>query len=316
MSLLTRSLLTRTEAVGGSAARNRFLWSAMWRDMPVMVSVVGLLVLVMVALVAPIFMSDLVTRQDLTNPLAPPSLSDGIWGLLGTDSLGRSLLARLIVAARTTLLIAVCAVGLSALVGSLLGAAVGYCGGWAEAVLMRIADVIMSFPSLLLALVILYVFGPRATLIVVVLAITRLPVYLRTARARTRELREIAYVEAARGLGLSRWRIMIRHGIPAVVPTALVLVTVELGLVMLIESSLTFLGIGVQPPEVSWGLLAAGGRSYLGTAWWLSFFPGLAICLTVVAINVVSNWLRLAADPKQRWRFLRDTEPLTSVGGR
>ncbi|HEY0239034.1 MAG TPA: ABC transporter permease [Friedmanniella sp.] len=293
-----------------------FLWTALRGDAAAMVSLVGLTVLVLVVLIAPVFISGLVTRQELTNPTAPPGLSHGFWGLLGTDSLGRSVLARVVVAGRTTLLIAVSAVGLSAVIGSVLGAAVGYLGGWGESVVMRVADVIMSFPSLLLALIVLYVFGPRATLIVVVLAVTRLPVYLRTARARTRELREIAYVEAARGLGMGRWRIILRHGIPAVVPSALALVTVEIGLVMLIESSLTFLGVGVQPPQVSWGLLAAEGRSYLQTAWWLSFFPGLAICLTVVAINTLSGWSRLATDPKQRWRFIRDDAGQDGLGVR
>lgn len=290
--------------------RQRFVWTALRGDIVATISLAGLVVLVLVAVIAPIFISDLVTRQDLSNPTAAPGFDHGFWGLLGTDSLGRSVLARVIVAARTTLLIAACAVSISAVVGSLIGTAIGYLGGWSETIVMRVADVIMSFPSLLLALIVLYVFGPQATLIVLVLAVTRLPVYLRTSRARAREIRALPYVEAARALGLSRWRIVARHGIPAVVPTTLTLVTVELGLVMLIESSLTFLGIGVQPPEVSWGLLAAEGRGHLQTGWWLSLFPGLAICLTVIAINIVSAWSRLASDPRQRWRFIRDrTEP-------
>ncbi|WP_053207650.1 ABC transporter permease [Jiangella muralis] len=297
-------------------SRRGFLWSALRGDVAAMISVVALTILVLVAMIAPFFISDLVTRQDLSNPTAAPGFGDGLWGLLGTDSLGRSVLARVIMAARTTLLIALCAVAISAVAGSVIGATVGYLGGWPEAVAMRVADVIMSFPSLLLALIVLYVFGPQATLIVVVLAITRLPVYLRTARARTRAIRDLPYVEAARGLGLGRARIVVRHGIPAVVPIVLALVTVELGLVMLIESSLTFLGIGVQPPQISWGALAAEGRGYLATAWWLSFFPGLAICLTVIAINIVSGWSRSVTDPKQRWRFIRDRAEQTDPGTR
>lgn len=297
--------------------QHHFVWTALRADAAATISLAGLVVLVVVALIAPIFISDLVTRQDLSNPTAAPGFDHGIWGLLGTDSLGRSVLARVIVAARTTLLIAACAVGISAVAGTLIGTAVGYLGGWTESIVMRVADVIMSFPSLLLALIVLYVFGPRATLIVLVLAITRLPVYLRTARARAREIRALPYVEAARALGLSRGRIIVRHGLPAVIPTTMALITVELGLVMLIESALTFLGIGVQPPAVSWGLLTAEGRGHLQTAWWLSFFPGLAICLTVIAINIVSSWSRLVADPRQRWRFIRDrTEPAGGGSGR
>ena len=285
-------------------ASRRFVISALRRDIPALMCVCGLAVLMLIALIAPQVIGDLATRQDLHNSALKPGWHQtGFWGLLGTDPLGRSVLARVVVASRTTLMIALAAVAAAALVGTVIGATVGYLGGWAEAIVMRVADVIMSFPSLLLALIVLYVFGPDAKLIVVVLAVARLPVYLRTTRVATRALRDLAYVEAARGLGLGRARIIVRHGIPSVIPTVLALVTVEIGLVMLIESSLTFLGIGVQPPQISWGLLAAEGRSYLQTSWWLSFFPGLAICLTVIAINIVSSWARLVSDPKQRWRF-------------
>jgi peptide/nickel transport system permease protein len=292
------------------AALSRY-WKALRRERLAMTAALALAIVVAVAVIMPFIMGDLATHQDFAFSSRAPGWGEmGVWGLLGTDSLGRSLLARLIVASRTTLLIAASAVVISASVGTLIGTTIGYFGGWTEAVAMRLADVIMSFPSLLLALIVLYVIGPEAWLIVLVLSIARIPVYLRSSRALARELRDVSYVEAARGLGLSRWRIVGRHGLPAVLPNTLALVTVEFGLVMLIESSLSFLGIGVQPPAVSWGLMAADGRGYLQTAWWLSFFPGLAICLTVIGINIVSNWIRLVRDPKQQWRFF---SPLTSA---
>ncbi|MGO2847155.1 MAG: ABC transporter permease, partial [Microbacterium gubbeenense] len=174
---------------------------------------------------------------------------------------------------------------------------------WRESVSMRIADVIMSFPSLLLAVVILYVFNPSAANIVLVLAITRIPIYLRTARADSAELRSRMFVDAARNFGTKQTTIVFRHIVPNVLPTLVTLATLELCYVMLAESSLSFLGIGIQPPDVSWGLMVAQGRQYLTDAWWQSVLPGVAIVLTTVAANMLAAWLRLATDPGQRWRL-------------
>ena len=139
--------------------------------------------------------------------------------------------------------------------------------------------------------------------VVLVLAITRLPVYIRTTRAEVLELRERMFVSAARVMGASPLRIALRHVLPMVVPTLMTIATVEFAYVMLAESGLSFLGIGIQPPEVTWGLMVAQGRNYLGTAWWLAFFPGLAIMLTTLAVNLLASWLRIAMDPLQRWRL-------------
>jgi peptide/nickel transport system permease protein len=168
---------------------------------------------------------------------------------------------------------------------------------------MRFADIIMSFPSLLLAVVILYMFEPRVANLVLVLAITRMPVYIRTTRAEVLEIRERMYVNAARVLGASTGRILARHIAPLVLPTLITVATLDFAFVMLAESALSFLGIGIQPPEVTWGLMVAQGRNYLNSAWWLAFFPGLAIMLTTLALNLLSGWVRLATDPQQRWRL-------------
>ncbi len=139
--------------------------------------------------------------------------------------------------------------------------------------------------------------------LVAVLAITRLPVYIRTTRAEVLEIRERMFVSAARVMGASPLRIALRHVLPMVLPTLLTIATVEFAIVMLAESGLSFLGIGIQPPEVTWGLMVAQGRGYLATAWWLSFFPGVAIMLTTLALNLLSGWMRIATDPMQRWRL-------------
>ena len=161
----------------------------------------------------------------------------------------------------------------------------------------------MSFPSLLLAVIVLYMLEPSVANIVLVLAITRIPVYLRTTRAEVLEIRERMFVQAARVMGASDKRIVFRHILPVVLPTILTIATLDFAFVMLAESSLSFLGIGIQPPEVTWGLMVSQGRQYLTNAWWLSFWPGLAIILTTLSLNLLSNWLRVALDPQQRWRL-------------
>ncbi len=144
---------------------------------------------------------------------------------------------------------------------------------------------------------------PRGANLIVVLGITRMPIYMRTARAEVLEIRERLFVSAARVMGASRWRIVGRHIAPIVLPTLTTIAALDFALVMLAESSLSFLGIGIQPPEISWGLMVSQGKNYLQAAWWLSFFPGLAIMLTALSLNLLSSWIRIALDPVQRWRL-------------
>ncbi len=212
------------------------------------------------------------------------------------------MIARLIVASRTTLSVAIPAVIISAVVGSLIGMWAGYYRGWRETLAMRVADV-MSFPSLLLAVVVLYVFSPSAANIVAVLAITRIPVYLRTARAESAELASRVFVDAARTFGASPTSIITRHVFPVALLMLLTVATLDFCYVMLAESSLSFLGIGIQPPDVSWGLMVSQGLTLLHTAWWLSFFPGVAIVITTVSATILAAWARIATDPGQRWRL-------------
>ena len=174
---------------------------------------------------------------------------------------------------------------------------------------MRLADILMSFPSLLLALLVLFVFEPGVKNVMIVLAITRIPIYLRTTRAEVLEIRERMFITAARVMGAGNLRIVIWHVIPIVAPTLITIAAIDFAYVMLAESALSFLGVGIQPPEFTWGAMVALGRNYLGTAWWLAFWPGLTIMLTTLALNLLSSWARTATDPTQRWR-LEVTEKL------
>lgn len=276
----------------------------LWRDKFATFAVVILAIIVLCAIFGPALLGEAATDQDLRGRNAPPFAFDRGWlYFLGADALGRPLLPRIIVAAQNTLLVAAGAVIFSATIGAVLGLVAGYGPRWLGTVLMRLADVIMSFPSLLLAVIVLYMLEPSVRNLIIVLAITRIPVYLRTTRAEVLEIRERMFVQAAQVMGASSMRIVFRHILPMVIPTLVTIATLDFAFVMLAESALSFLGIGIQPPEITWGLMVAQGKQYLATAWWLAFWPGLAIILTTLSLTLLSNWLRTALDPAQRWRL-------------
>ncbi|GCB52325.1 dipeptide transport system permease protein dppC [Streptomyces sp. NL15-2K] len=310
-------------ALGSDRAAVRRKWPALLlQDRFAFAAALVLLAVAVSAVVGPYLIGDLATRQNLRDPGRPPFSLDHGWAfVLGSDSLGRPVAARLIAAAGTTLSVAVPAVLCSLVVGSVWGMWAGYHGGWRENVSLRTADVILSFPSLLLAVVVLYVFSPSAAGIVVVLAVARIPVYLRTARAESAELRSRLFMDAARTFGTSSWATIRRHVAPTVLPTLLTVAALDFCFVMLTESSLSFLGIGIQPPDVSWGLMVAQGRQELQSAWWIAVFPGLAIVVTTVSATVLAAWARLSTDPGQRWRHglrrggRRPSRPRPVTGG-
>jgi len=280
------------------------LWRLLLRDRFALAASLWLLLLVLCLAFGPELLGKAATALDLRGRNGPPgSLEKGWLGVLGTDALGRSMLSRLVVASRNTLLVAASAVAISLLVGGALGMLAGYVGGRLSNLIMRTVDVLQSFPSLLTAVVVLYVLEPRVANLVLVLAVTRLPVYVRVARAEVLEIRERLFVQASLALGAGRGHVLRRHIAPVVLPTLLTILTVEFAVVMLAESSLSFLGIGIQPPEITWGLMVAQGRNHLSVAWWLAFFPGLAIMLAAMSANVLSSWLRTVSDPAQRWRL-------------
>ena len=263
-----------------------------------------LLFILILVIIGPSWLGDLATKQNLRGRNAAPFDWERGWvWWMGADALGRPLLARIIVATQNTLMVAAGAVVLSAVVGTVLGLVAGFSSPRVNQVIMRLADVIMSFPSLLIAVIVLYILGSSILNLMLVLSITRIPVYLRTTRAEVLEIRERMFVQAARVMGASSKRILFRHIFPVVLPTLTTLATLDFAYVMLAESALSFLGIGIQPPEITWGLMISQGRQYLTNAWWLSFWPGLAIILTTMSLNLLSNWLRIALDPVQRWRL-------------
>jgi len=263
---------------------------------------IALLVLVLVG--GSVVLGEMAASQNLRmRNLAPGALEAGWQYLLGSDSLGRSVLARIVVGGVRTLGVAFTTVVIASVIGTAIGIYAGYRGGLADNLVMRVADISLAFPGILLAVVLLYIFPPALTTVIVVLIVNRLPLYIRVSRAETLEVRERLFVSAARVLGASTWRIATRHVLPVIAPTILTVATLDVAVVMLVESSLSFLGMGVQPPSISWGLMVADGRRYLRAAWWLTFFPGLAIILTGIAINLVSNWLRVALDPVQAARL-------------
>jgi peptide/nickel transport system permease protein len=295
---------TVTHLEPAARGRARILLGMLWRDKFATLAVLFLLVALGCALFGPALLGEAATRQNLRGRNAPPfSLEQGWLFVLGADALGRPLLARIVVAAQNTLMVAAGAVALSASLGAALGLVAGYGPRWAGTVIMRLADVIMSFPSLLLAVIVLYMLAPSVANLILVLAITRVPIYLRTTRAEVLEIRERMFVQAAQVMGASPLRIVFRHILPMVVPTLVTIATLDFAFVMLAESALSFLGIGIQPPEITWGLMVAQGKQYLANAWWLAFWPGLAIILTTLSLNLVSGWLRIALDPAQRWRL-------------
>lgn len=276
----------------------------LWADKFAFAAALFLIVIFAFAVFGPYLLGDIAEKTNLrARNAAPFTLERGLVYILGGDALGRPLLARIIVAAQNTMVIAAGAVAASLVVGSTLGLVAGYAGRWTSEVIMRMADVIMSFPSLLLAVIVLYMLEPSIANLVLVLAITRIPIYLRTTRAEVLEVRERMFVQAARVMGASNIRIVFRHILPVILPTLLTIATLDFAFVMLAESALSFLGIGIQPPEITWGLMVSQGRQYLTSAWWLAFWPGLIIILTTMSLNLLSSWMRIALNPTQRWRL-------------
>ena len=260
-------------------------------------SVTFLVLVCMCVTIGPLFTESAATRMNLAARMVPPFTLDQGWiNVLGTDALGRSVLARLIYASQSTIFIAGSAVLISLTAGGILGLISGYYGGVLGAFIMRLADILQSFPAILLAIVVLYMFGSSPLNIVAVLAITRAPVYIRVARAATLEIKQRLFTDAARTFGAGSAYILRRHVSSALAPTLIAIATVDFAVVMLAESGLSFLGIGIQPPDVTWGLMVAQGRSYISQAWWLAFFPGLMIMLTALSTNIVANWLRSRPD--------------------
>ncbi len=262
------------------------------------------LVVVMIVVVAALGASWIAgydpTEQDITNRLRAPGSQDaaGRAHLFGTDHLGRDILARMIFGARPALMVGFAAVAISGVLGMMVGLLSGYFGGWIDDVFMRLADVQLAFPFILLAIAVIGVLGPSLPVIIVVIGVSSWVVYARVVRGAVLSLREREFVQAAHALGSRDGRVLLRHILPNAFTPWLVVATLDMARVIVIESALSFLGLGVQPPTPTWGGMLADGRVYISTAWWLATFPGLAILVTVLGINLFGDGLRDTLDPR------------------
>jgi peptide/nickel transport system permease protein len=257
---------------------------------------------VLMALLAPVLSPASPYEQSLRNRLKPPVWEErGSWAHpLGTDRLGRDMLARIVYGSRVSLAAGVLTVLLASAVGAAVGLVAGYYGGRVDAVLMRITDATMSFPVILLALILAVTVGPSFANVVVAIAVILWARYARVIRGEVLTLMELDFIAQARIAGAGAWRIITRHLAPNTLNTLVVLVTLQVGYVIIVEAALSFLGAGIPPPTPAWGSMIAEGRDFVTSAWWVSFLPGLAILLVVLAFNLIGDWLRDTLDPKLR----------------
>jgi peptide/nickel transport system permease protein len=242
------------------------------------------------------------TSIDLLAPRKPPAwLDGGHWSyILGTDQFGRDLLSRLMEGARVALIIAISSVVFSALIGITAGMVAGYYGGVIDNVIMRLADIVFAIPAILLIILIGGAVGGGFTTILSSIVIVSWVFYARVVRGEALVLRERGFVALARVANCSDFRILTRHILPNLMPTCIVLMTLQAGFALLIEAAITFIGLGIQPPASTWGLLVAEGRPYIATAWWIPTFAGLAITITVLGTNLLGDWLQERFNPRMR----------------
>jgi peptide/nickel transport system permease protein len=244
------------------------------------------------------------TTIDLLAPRKPPAwMEGGSWQyVLGTDQFGRDLLSRLMEGARVALIVAISSVFLAALIGITAGMVAGYYGGIVDNVIMRIADVVFAIPAILLIILIGGAVGGGFLTVLSSIVIVSWVLYARVVRGETLVLRERGFVALAKVANCSDTRILLRHILPNLMPTCIVLMTLQAGFALLIEAAITFIGLGIQPPATTWGLLISEGRPYMTTAWWIPTFAGLAITITVLGTNLLGDWLQEKFDPRRQQR--------------
>ena len=282
----------------GTLLRN--LWDL--RQYPVLPVFILMIVLVIPAIFAELIAPYDPVESSLRNRLLPPFWIDGgsTDHILGTDKVGRDILTRLIYGSRVSVVIASVSILVGGFIGVSLGIIGGYFGGWVDSLIMRAVDISLSIPIILLGLVLVAALGPSKSTVIIVVVILLWSRYARLARGETLAVRTQDYIARARVSGASHTRIMIHHVFPNIFNSVMVLATLQVGFVIILEATLSFLGAGIPRPTPAWGLMVADGRSLVVTAWWLAFFPGIAIMLVVLSMNLLGDWLRDKFDPKQR----------------
>jgi peptide/nickel transport system permease protein len=284
--------------VGAGRGRGRRLWRdalhRLFSNKGATAGGIVFLLIVAIALAAQALAPSNPVRLNVSESLQPP----GARHWLGTDQFGRDILSRIIYGSRVSVAMGLVAVTISVMGGSILGLLSGYARGTVDILVMRLVDLMLAFPGILLALVIIAVLGPTLGSAMIAVGVSGMPIFIRVVRASTLSVRELQYIEAARVAGCGDARILLRHVLPNVAAPVIVLVTLGIPGAIIAGAALSFLGLGVRPPTPDWGEMLSNGRSFMTTAWWLSTFPGLAIMLMVLAINLFGDGLRDALDPR------------------
>ena len=287
---------TATSSLQASLGRAYLGWRAFASNPLAMIGLAIVLVLLLLAAAAPLIATHSPVAQDLAGRLKPPNALN--W--FGTDELGRDIYSRVVYGARITLTIVALVAVLVAPIGLIVGTVAGYLGGWVDVVLMRVTDIFLAFPRLILALAFVAALGPGIENAVIAIALTTWPPYARIARAETLTLRNSDFISAARLQGASPARIVWRYVVPLCLSSVIVRVTLDMAGIILTAAGLGFLGLGAQPPSPEWGAMISSGRRYILDQWWVATMPGLAICIVSLGFNLRGDGLRDVLDPKQR----------------
>lgn len=280
--------------------KKRSQWVEVWRRLKrnkmAVLGLIILIILVLLAVFADVIANydNVVIKQNLTHRLQGPSAAH--W--LGTDEFGRDIFARLVHGTRVSLQVGIVAVGISIVIGGILGAVAGYYGGKLDNTIMRIMDIFLAVPSILLAIAIVSALGPSIINLMLAISISSVPSYARIVRASVLSIRDQEFIEAAKAIGASNTRIIFRHIIPNSLAPVIVQATLGVASAILSTAGLSFIGLGIQPPAPEWGSMLSGGRQYLRYAWWVTTFPGVAIMITILSLNLLGDGLRDALDPR------------------
>ncbi|AQS56443.1 ABC transporter permease [Novibacillus thermophilus] len=268
-------------------------------DWGIIIACIPVTMYVLIGIFGPIFIDFDPTKTFTGSRLLPPGsvLENGKTAWLGTDQVGRDILSQIIYGTRISLLVSLATVLIGGSVGVLLGLISGYFGGLVDSIIMRIADIQLAFPAILLAILIAGVLGPSITNVIITLSITRWVTFARVTRGATMATKKREFVDSARVLGVSNLKILFKHVFPMCVSPLMVIITVQIGLVIISEASLSFLGLGVPPSQPSWGLLISHGRDYINSAWWIATMPGIALAILVVSVGFLGDKLRDKFDP-------------------